>query len=264
MNADQFADSVSVFDQNLADLNDYGDGLDRNGARSNELYAGLPLKDEPFEFIDDHRFDPLRPFSDLDAEVAALSSTASTSNDNGFHRPQSTMYGMLRDIESPTLNLSQVIEWSDYFSNATKTENETDTTTVDQATATKAAEQNATENYRNVRVKLESEGDDDHQSSSDDGKNSTSGFSSNVELTEEVTKESKQLLYDISHTRAHTHTNISIDVNHAALFSAWTNNKCLDKWKGIKINRCRSTMYYYVLIPILSEIREQFIAIQTK
>lgn len=189
MNADQFADSVSVFDQNLADLNDYGDGLDRNGARSNELYAGLPLKDEPFELNDDHRFDPLRPFSDLDSEVAALSSTASTSNDNGFHRPTSTMYGMLRNIDSPTLNLSQVIEWSDYFSNATKTENETDTTTVEiqQPTAT-AAEQNATENYRNVRVKSESDGDDDHQSTSDDCKNSTSGFSSNVELTEEVTK----------------------------------------------------------------------------
>lgn len=195
MNADQFADSVSVFDQNLADLNDYSDGLDRNGARSNELYAGLPLKDEPFEFIDDHRFDPLRPFSDLDAEVAALSSAASTSNDNGFTPPTNNMYGMLRDIESPTLNLSQVIEWSDYFSNATKTENETDTNTVEKPPTTAtgptitAAEQNATENFRNVRVKLESEGDDDHQSSSDDGKNSTSGFSSNVELTEEVTKQ---------------------------------------------------------------------------
>lgn len=194
MNADQFTDSVSVFDQNLADLNDYGDGLDRNGARSNELYAGLPLKDEPFEYIDDHRFDPLRPFSDLDGEVATLSSTASTSNENGSHRPASTMYGMLRNTESPTLNLSQVIEWSDYFSNATKTENETDTTvelTTTPAPSTTAAEQNATENFRNVRVKLESEGDDDHQSSSDESKNSTSGFSSNVELTEEVTKLNK-------------------------------------------------------------------------
>lgn len=186
MNADQFTDSVSVFDQNLADLNDYSDGLDRNGARSNEswnlnqLYAGLPLKDEPAQLIDDHRFDPLRPFSDLDAEVAALSSAASTSNDNGFHRPVSSLYGMLR-AESPTLNLSQVIEWSDYFSNATKTENdeqnETDTTVE-----TTMADQNATENFKNARVKLESEGDDDHHSS-----NSTSGFSSNVELTEEVT-----------------------------------------------------------------------------
>lgn len=200
LNADQFADSVSVFDQNLADLNDYGDGLDRNGARSNELYAGLPLKDEPFEYIDDHRFDP---FSDLNAEVAALSSAASTSNDNGFPRPASAMYGMLRNIDSPTLNLSQVIEWSDYFSNATKTENETDSTpTVERPTAT-AAEQNATENYRNVRVKLESEGDDDHQSSSDDGKNSTSGFSSNVELTEEVTKRKQT---NIRYSDIHTST----------------------------------------------------------
>lgn len=214
MNADQFADSVSVFDQNLADLNDYGDGLDRNGARSNELYAGLPLKDEPFEYIDDRRFDP---FSDLDAEVAALSSAASTSNDNGFHRPPSTMYGMLRNIDSPTLNLSQVIEWSDYFSNATKTENETDTTTVESSTAT-AAEQNATENYRNVRVKLESEGDDDHQSSSDDCKNSTSGFSSNVELTEEVTKRKQtNIIY------SHKYFNRRKTIRHCFLLEYTTN-----------------------------------------
>lgn len=209
LNADQYADSVSVFDQNLADLNDYSDGGDRNGARSNEswhhlsqLYAGLPLKDEPSDsFLDDHRFDPLRPFNDLDAEVSALSSStssssslsATTSNDNGFHRPISrTLYGMLR-TESPTLNLSRVIEWSDYFANTTKTENdkqnETETTRVEEKTATTHEQQNATENFRNVRVKLESEGDDDDQhSSSDDCKNSsTSGFSSNVELTEEVT-----------------------------------------------------------------------------
>lgn len=183
-----------MFDQNLADLNDYGDGVDRNGARSNEtwnfnqLYAGLPLKDEPPELMDDNRFDPLRPFSDADGEVAALS-TASTSNEFGFNRPNNQLYGMLRHTESPTLNLSQVIEWSDYFSNATKSEtpDADNETTIEITTTTDTTnDQNTTEDFKNVRVKLESEGDDDDRNSSDDCKNSTSGFSSNVELTEEV------------------------------------------------------------------------------
>lgn len=194
INAEQFADGVSVFDQNLADLNDYnGDGNDRNGARSNDtwnfsqLYAGLPLKDEPPELYEDHnRFDPLRPFSDIDTENVALSS-ASTSNDFNLNRRNSHLYGMLRNTESPTLNLSQVIEWTDYFSNSTKTEENNGNDTVTTETTT-SNQQNTSENFKNIRVKLESEGDDDEErASSDDCKNSTSGFSSNVELTEEVT-----------------------------------------------------------------------------
>lgn len=174
-------DSVSVFEQNLADLNDYSDGIDRNGARSDDLrlYAGLPMKDEPPELYEDSRFDPLRPFSDVDAEVAA-----STSNDFGLPQRSNHLYGMLRHTESPNLNLSQVIEWSDYFSDSTKTEKDNETTTAE---TTSTSDQNTTENMKNVRVKLESEGDDDDRASSDDCKNSTSGFSSNVELTEEVT-----------------------------------------------------------------------------
>lgn len=190
INAEQFSDGVSVFDQNLADLNDYGDGNDRNGARSNDtwnlnhLYAGLPLKDEPPELYDDNRFDPLRPFNDINAEIGALSS-ASTSNDINLNRRNSHLYGMLRQTESPTLNLSQVIEWSDYFSNSTKTEpNDGNDTVTETITSNQP---NASENFKNTRVKLESEGDDDDRNSSDDCKNSTSGFSSNVELTEEVT-----------------------------------------------------------------------------
>lgn len=186
-----------MFEQNLADLNDYGDGNvnvnDRNGARSNDtwnigqLYAGLPLKDEPQDLFDDNRFDPLRPFSDIDAEIGALSS-ASTSNENPLNQPNNHLYGMLRHTESPTLNLSQVIEWSAYFSNTTKTEPNTDNETIIETTATTNAshQPNTTEDFKNVRVKLESDGDDDDRNSSDDCKNSTSGFSSNVELTEEV------------------------------------------------------------------------------
>lgn len=184
INAEQFANGVSVFDQNLADLNDYGDSGDRNGARSNDtwnfnqLYAGLPLKDEPPEIFDDNRFDPLRPLGDIETEIGAIS-TASTSNGNNY------LYGMLRHTESPTLNLSQVIEWSDYFSNSTKTEVDDSNETAIEIVTTNQT--NVTENLKNVHIKLEPDGDDDDQNSSDDCKNSTSGFSSNVELTEEVT-----------------------------------------------------------------------------
>lgn len=195
LNIDQYADSVSVFDQNVADLNDYNntDPIDRNGARNNEqwnfnqLYAGLPLKDEPPELFADDRFDLVRPFNDNNdnnAEVSALSAAGtsnvhSSNNNNNSHR----LYGM-RNIESPTVNLTRVIEWSDYFANATKNE-EPDmmANNTDDATEIKIEATDINDMMSHVRVKSESEGDDDIF---DDSKNSTSGFSSNVELTEEV------------------------------------------------------------------------------
>lgn len=186
MRSDPFTDGVSVFDQNLADLNEYDD-RSALGARSNEpfnlnqLYAGLPLKDEPLERFDDHTLDLRQSFSENDDEVGALTS-AGTSNE--FN---STGHNALRHVESPTVNLTRVIEWSNYFANATKTEEiDANETAVEISTNQQQIETN---NLRNVRVKLESEGDDDDRASSsiyDDGKNSTSGFGSNVELTEEV------------------------------------------------------------------------------
>lgn len=173
---------MSVFDQNLADLNDYNDLIDRNGARSNDswninhLYTNLHLKDEPPELFDDNRFDLFQSFGDRETEEL---STASTSNNYGANQHQDQMHRMLRATESPTLNLSQVIEWNDYFSNATKTENVDDS-------QSKSSDENDTRNSDIVRIKSESEEDEDEQVF-DDGKNSTSGFSSNVELTEEVT-----------------------------------------------------------------------------
>lgn len=195
LNIDQYADSVSVFDQNVADLNDYNntDLVDRNGARNdeqwnfNQLYAGLPLKDEPPELFADDRFDLLRPFNDNDnnAEVSALS-TAGTSNDYPSNHNNNNndirLYGM-RNIESPTVNLTRVIEWSDYFANATKNEESDTANNTDDATEIKIEATEINDMMSHVRVKSESEGDDD---AFDDSKNSTSGFSSNVELTEEV------------------------------------------------------------------------------
>lgn len=177
---DQLTDNMSVFDQNLADLNDYNDLIDRTGAQSNDswninqLYTNLHLKDEPPEVFDDNRFDLFRSFGDRETEEF---STASTSNNYGPSPHQDQMHRMLRNTDSPTLNLSQVIEWNDYFSNATKTENDSQT---------KNPDERDTSNLDIGRIKSESEEDEDEQVF-DDGKNSTSGFSSNVELTEEVT-----------------------------------------------------------------------------
>lgn len=190
LNLDQYADSGSVFDQNVADLNDYNstDRADRNGTRNDEqwhfsqlLYAGLPLKDEPPELFSDDRFDLLRPFNDDNdnAEVSALSA-AGPSND--YPSNNMRMYGM-RNVESPTVNLTRVIEWSDYFANATKSEEPDTANNTDDAIEIKIEATEVNDTMSHVRVKSESEGDDDVF---DDGKNSTSGFSSNVELTEEV------------------------------------------------------------------------------
>lgn len=209
---DQYGDGLSVIDQNLADLLDFNDEpVDGNGARNNEtwslnqIYAGLPLKDEPPELFDDNRFDLLRPFSDNDAEVGALS-TASTSNDfNSMNQRNNEMYGILRNVESPTVNLTRVIEWSNYFANATKNETETETGTGTSTEAKVSADSSDNNKMNNTaandiksepmptesndatrKVHVKSESSDGDDEIYDDSKNSTSGFSSNVELTEEV------------------------------------------------------------------------------
>lgn len=126
-------------------------------------------------------------------ELAAFSSPG-TSNGSD-QRNNNEMLGMLRNTESPTVNLTRVIKWSNYFGNETKSEKTEDDRDNDDDEEDRGIEisveneikiettDNTTDTSRNVRVKSESDGDDDVY---DDGKNSTSGFSSNVELTEEV------------------------------------------------------------------------------
>lgn len=159
----------------------------------NQLYAGLPLKDEPSELFSSNPFDLLRPFSESDVGIGDFS-TASTSSNVDAEANTNNMHHMLRSSESPPLNLSQVIDWTDYFANST-------TTTTTAATETSATapfiKLEAEEDSKNddsgidsssdensVCVKVEQDIDDQ---SSDGNKNSTSTFSSNVELTEEVT-----------------------------------------------------------------------------
>lgn len=186
LNSDPFGDTLSVLDQNLADLNDYADASTANEAFAslNQLYAGLPLKDETPDLFAQHN---ARFGNDNDDEqlLPSVVTPASTSNSFGSH-DQMEAYGMLRNIESPTMNLSRVIEWSNYYDNLTKTEfkeEDVDDEGVAEETITTS---NHGESGDSTRIKTESEGDDDDRASSSDGKNSTSGFSSNVELTEEV------------------------------------------------------------------------------
>lgn len=191
LHTDPFVDTLSVLDQNLADLNDYEDLSTANDAfvNLNQMYAGLPLKDETPDLFTNHNND--RITSDNDDEQLFLATVPGTSSDYG----QNEAFSMLRNIESPTMNLSQVIEWSNYYNdndnNLTKTEikeeNANDDEGVIEETVITSNDIVGTDN--GTRIKFESDGDDDDdddRESSSDSKNSTSGFSSNVELTEEV------------------------------------------------------------------------------
>lgn len=213
---DQLADDISVFEQTIADLNEYNDGLsDRGGARSNDtwtlnqLYAGLPLKDEPPEFPDDSHFD-LLSFGDASERIAGLS-TASTSGHPDVETPSNDMRYMLRNTESPPLNLSQVIDWTDYFANETESTPTATTTTATEniVTETKIKSERDDDNKnddsgndtssdeQSIRIKSEPDLDIDDRASE---QNSTSGFSSNVELTEEVTQNVNKLTNKINST----------------------------------------------------------------
>lgn len=186
LNSDPFGDTLSVLDQNLADLNDYEDASTANEAFAslNQLYAGLPLKDETPDLFAHHN----ARFGEHEDEqlLPIVASAASTSSEYGSYG-RNEAYGMMRNIDSPTMDLSRVIEWSNYYENATKTEikeEEADDEGVAEETVTTSSRTGTAGN--STRIKSESEADDDDRASSSDGKNSTSGFSSNVELTEEV------------------------------------------------------------------------------
>lgn len=191
LNSDQFAESVSVFDQNIADLHDYesdsiglGD-IEEQYSTLAQLYSGIPLKDEPPE-IAEHPFS-IHFTSENDQSIAATASTSSEYCSMG----RSDTYGLMRTCESPTADLTRVIEWSDYFKSESESDSEDN------------GKNELNKNIKNEKlsdgIKTESESeDDDHEATSslfDDGKNSTSGFSSNVELTEEVSVESNYKKY---------------------------------------------------------------------
>lgn len=191
LNSDLFAESASVLDQNMADLNDYeGVGMANDDfANLNTLYAGLPLKDEPPDLVSNNLYN---------IHFNEPEQTASTSSDYGSTPPnRSDHYGLMRSPDSPKINYTQVIEWSEYFSENTikkeKEESEAEDATANGTSVDAPSEQDS-------GIKLESDLEDDADDRSSHGsKNSTSGFSSNVELTEEVSlyisKEKKKLCY---------------------------------------------------------------------
>lgn len=165
--ADPFAEEVSVLDQNLADLSQYEDPTAAVGADAfanfNQIYAGIPLKDEPFDL-------PLRlSESDAEEEFNFVSAASTSSGYASLARNVNSRF--LRGAESP-VDLSRVIEWSRYFNDSEGF--------IKSETVEEADKLHPTNNTTNSTRKSESE-------SSDDDRASTSGFSSNVELTEEVT-----------------------------------------------------------------------------
>lgn len=197
LHADAFAESASVFDQNLADLNDYeglSDPIDDPFANFQSLYAGLPLKDEPSEILGNDRL--------VNPRLNEAEQTASTSSGDFGSNPSdpNDNYGFLRESDSPRLNYSRIIEWSTYFRDETddnetaeQSNDETSDVTVKTEPEDKevsAGEGTSTSRGRRhdsgIKLESESEEDSDGRSSHSDCKNSTSGFGSNVELTEEV------------------------------------------------------------------------------
>lgn len=223
LNSDPFGDTLSVLDQNLADLNDYADASTANEAFAslNQLYSGLPLKDETLDLFAQHNG---RSAADNDDEqlLPSVATPPSTSNSYGSHG-QNEAYGMLRNIESPTMNLSRVIEWSNYYDNLTKTEFKEEEAEDEGVVEETINTSNDSGSGDSTRIKSESEGDDDDRASSSDGKNSTSGFSSNVELTEEV-------------------INRGICCQHfARFFFIWNNNRLYSRFNNI--NKMTNTQY---------------------
>lgn len=193
LNADAFAEATSVFDQNLADLNDY-EGVQNAAedpfANFNSLYAGLPLKDEPSEMLGaNNRLVNLR--------ISEPEQTASTSSGDFGSNPfnHSEYFDLLRGPDSPRLNYTKVIEWATYFKNETDEEEhaqQTEPRQADGATIKTETEEEAgtssgaSRHDSGMKLEPDSDEDSDGRSLHSDGKNSTSGFSSNVELTEEV------------------------------------------------------------------------------
>lgn len=224
LNADIFAEQPSVYDQNLADLNDFeGDGqnvVNDPFANFQSLYAGLPLKDEPSEIAGSDRLVNLRIGEGDAQQPQAASTSGGDSGENPFDFSQ--YYSLLQRPDSPRLNYTKVIEWSEYFKNETNdvfndihnvdnqnqnNENQTQATITEATISIKqepeenkddveehkfdAGEGTSTGSNRRhadsgMKLEPEFEEDSDGHSSHSDGKNSTSGFSSNVELTEEV------------------------------------------------------------------------------
>lgn len=198
LHSDLLAETTSVLDQTLADLNEY-EGIhtasDDPFLNFNSLYSGLPLKDEPPEMMVDQIFNV--GFNEPEQEAGT------SNNDAGLNAAnRNPYYGLLRSPDSVRTNYSHVIEWSEYFRNDSVKEEEKSKNDYCSSGACgvsiKTEPDESDEEPRpsgrlgsrrlDSGVKFESDLDDDvdARSSFSSSKNSTSGFSSNVELTEEV------------------------------------------------------------------------------
>ncbi len=150
LNSEHFVEETpSIAEQNAADLNDYGDLF------AAFPYAGLPMKDEPPPIYGEIKIEPTTSYTNSDFG----------SMNNGTSDGDDSMY-------------TAVIDWSDFYD--FKTEVKTEHSVDDEKKET---------NGTGDEVKKELDEDEsqiDDKSDAQDEKNSTSGFSSNVELTEEV------------------------------------------------------------------------------
>lgn len=150
LNSEQFTDSASLLDLNLADLNDYDD--------RSRPYAGLPLKDEPPNIYGDSPFD-------FKEELASTSYTS----DLGLSVNASS--------NSDRSNYTRTIDWSEFYDITPVKQEIKEEPELSIGDSLDEREQEHALNEENVVVK--------HDHTDSDEKNSTITFST-VELTQEV------------------------------------------------------------------------------
>lgn len=170
LSAEHFIDSTSMLDQNLADLNDYVDQA------TTIPYAGLPQKDEPPD-IGQYS----SAFNNLFFDNQLLLPGTSTTN-NGDFTTTTTNSELNSSVRSRNSTYSSIgdADADDYLFDIKveeiKEENDIDSDS---------------DNNSNSSISHDHDSGNKTQTD-DDGKSSTSGFSSTVELTEEV---SENILY---------------------------------------------------------------------
>ncbi|XP_037049907.1 segmentation protein cap'n'collar isoform X4 [Bradysia coprophila] len=150
LNSEHFVEETpSIAEQNAADLNDYGDMF------AAFPYAGLPLKDEPPPIYGEIKIEPTTSYTTSD--FGSMNNATSDGDDSAY---------------------MAVIDWTDFydFKAEVKTEDSVDDGKQESNGAGDKVKKEADEDESQI---------DERSEGTQDEKNSTSGFSSNVELTEE-------------------------------------------------------------------------------
>lgn len=171
MNSEMFTNSESIFDQNLADLNDYEDLF----ATPQQYLFPLPTKTEVPDYFEDlvaFQQQPPSPFQQINdiREIEIKKEETDNDSESEIVNVMQTSAGEATNSSADhnstrTVTIhSRIINWNDYHSNSTK-------------------EEKTSEDSDGVLLAIKKEEDDSTEKSSDNE------FVSSVELTREVCTE---------------------------------------------------------------------------